>query len=117
MMKKLFSVIMFALIASVAHAHVIDGTWQTKIAGPDGDMELTFVFKVTDGKLTGVVRSPNGDMEISNTKLDGKQFSFDVSFNGMTIKHDCTLQDDNTVNMKVTGTPMGDSSLVLKKQA
>src|SRR5690606_30047030 len=96
------------------HANDIDGTWTAQM--PGGDMEITFVFKITDGKLTGVVRSPNGDMDITNTKVDGKQFSFDVSFGDMTIKHHCTLQDDGTINMKASGTPMGDMEMVLKKQ-
>lgn len=109
--------ILFLLVATSAYANDIDGTWKTNIQGPNGDMELTFVFKMADGKLTGVVQSPNGDIAITNTKVDGKQFSFDVSFDGMTIKHDCTLQKDDTINMKVVGTPMGDSTLVLKRQA
>ena len=113
-MKKILPVIALLLFAFSAYANDIDGTWKAQM--PGGDMELTFVFKVTDGKLTGVVRSPNGDLDISNTKVNGKQFSFDVAFEGMTIKHDCTLQDDGTINMKASGTPMGDMEMVLKKQ-
>ena len=46
-------------------------------------------------KLTGTVQGPQGDpMDISNGKVDGDKFSFDVSFNGMTIKHECTLAGD-----------------------
>lgn len=116
-MKKILPVIVFLLVAVSGFAKGIDGTWNTTMQGPDGEMELTFVFKMVDGKLTGAVKSPNGDMEISNTKVDGKEFSFDVSFNGMTIKHKCTLKEDDTIGMKVEGTPMGDSEFVLKRQA
>jgi hypothetical protein len=107
---------MFLLVTSGVYANDIEGTWVAKMQGPDGDMELTFVFKMVSGKLTGVVQSPNGDMEISNTKVNGKEFSFDVAFDGMTIKHDCTLQQDNTISMKATGTPMGDMNMVLKRK-
>jgi hypothetical protein len=113
-MKRILPVIMLLLVASGAYANGIEGTWKAKMA--DGDMELTFVFKMADGKLTGVVQSPNGDMEITNAKVNGKQFSFDVSFNDMTIKHDCTLQEDDTISMKATGTPMGDMALILTRQ-
>jgi hypothetical protein len=113
-MKKFLSVIVLLLAVSSVYAQGIDGTWVG--SAPNGEMTLTFVFKVTDGKLTGVVKTPNGDSEIINTKIDGKKFSFDVSFNDMTIKHDCVLQEDNTINMKASGTPMGEMAMVLKRQ-
>jgi hypothetical protein len=115
-MKKFLPVVLFMLIASSAFAKGIEGTWKTKIQGPEGDMELTFVFKMEGGKLTGVVQSPNGDMQITNTKVNGKEFSFDVSFNEMTIVHNCILKEDDTITMKVTGTPMGDTEMILKRQ-
>lgn len=116
-MKKILSVIILLLVGSGAYANGIEGTWKAKVQGPNGDMELTFVFKMTDGKLSGVVRTPNGDTEITNAKVSGKEFSFNVSFNDMTIKHDCSLQEDGTISMKATGTPMGDTAIVLKRQS
>lgn len=108
---------MLLLVTSSVYAKGIEGTWVAKMQGSEGEMELTFVFKMEAGKLIGVVRSPNGDIEITNTKVDGKEFSFDVSFNDMTIKHNCTLQEDDTINMKATGTPMGDMTLKLTRKA
>lgn len=115
-MKKILPLIILMLVTSGAFANGINGTWKTQMQGPNGGMELTFVFKMTDGKLSGVVQSPNGDIEISNAKVNGKNFSFDVSFNDMTIVHDCTLQEDDTISMKVSGAPMGDSTMILKRQ-
>ena len=77
-MKKLLSVVMFLFIAASCFATDIEGTWKAKMQGGDGEMELTFVFKMVGEKLTGTIKSPNGDMEITNTKVDGKEFSFDV---------------------------------------
>jgi hypothetical protein len=115
-MKMILAVMLFSLVASSGFANEIEGTWKTKIGGPDGEMELTFVFKMEDGKLTGVVQSMNGDTPISNSKVDGKEFSFDVSFNDMVIKHQCTLNESDTITMKVSGTPMGDMELVLNRK-
>lgn len=115
-MKKILPVILFVLMASSCFANGIDGTWKAKMEGGDEGMELTFVFKMDNGKLTGTVKSPNGDIEITNTKIDGKEFSFDVAFNDSTIKHKCTLNDDGTITMKVEGAPMGDMQMVLTKQ-
>lgn len=113
-MIRILSAIILLVVASNTYANDIEGTW--KASTPDGGMELTFVFKLVDGKLTGVVSSPNGDMPISNTKIDGKQFSFDVSVNDMVIKHDCIMQDDGSISMKASGTPMGDMALILKRK-
>lgn len=116
-MKKILSVFVFVLIASYGFAAGIDGNWIANMKGPDGsEMAMTFVFKMDGDKLTGVVKSPNGDMPISNTKIEGKVFSFDVSFNDMTITHNCTLKEDDTISMKVVGTPMGDSEMILKRE-
>jgi hypothetical protein len=116
-MKKILSVFVFVLIASYGFAAGIDGNWIANMKGPDGsEMAMTFVFKMDGEKLTGTIKTPNGDMPISNTKIEGKAFSFDVSFNDMTIKHNCTLKEDDTISMKVVGSPMGDSEMILKRE-
>ena len=115
-MRTLLTVILFLTIVTSAFASGIEGTWKGKMQGPDGNsMEITFVFKMEGQKLTGFVKSPNGDMPISNTQIKDKEFSFDVSFNEMVIKHNCTLKEDGTISMKVTGAPMGDSEIILKR--
>ena len=116
-MKTILAVISFLFIAATSFATGVEGKWSATIKGPDGNgMELTFVFKMDGAKLTGVIKSPNGDMEISNTKIDGKEFSFEISFNDTTIKNNCILNDDDTITMKVVGSPMGDAEVILKRQ-
>lgn len=117
-MKTILSVCLFLFIATSAIAAGIEGSWTAEMKGPDGGegMTITFAFKMEGDKLTGAVQTPNGDMPISNTKIDGKSFSFDVSFNDMSIKHECILKDDDTISMKVVGSPMGDSEMILKRK-
>jgi hypothetical protein len=117
-MKTILTVFLFLFIASSGIAAGIEGSWTTEMKGPDGGegMTLTFVFKMEGDKLTGAVQTPNGDTPISNTKVDGKSFSFEVSFNDMSIKHECILKDDDTISMKVVGSPMGDSEMILKRK-
>jgi hypothetical protein len=116
-MKTILSVCLFLLISTAGFAAGVEGNWVANMKGPDGsEMVMTFVFKMDAGKLTGLVKSPNGDMPISNTKIDGKVFSFDVSFNDMTIKHNCVLKEDDTISMKAVGTPMGDTEMILKRE-
>jgi hypothetical protein len=82
--------------AATAMAADVTGTWTTEATAPDGSsMQLTFTFKQDGAALTGTVQGPQGDaIAISNGKIDGDKFSFDVSFNGMTIHHDCTVDGD-----------------------
>ena len=117
-MKKILSVFVFLLIATFGFAAGIEGNWVANMKGPDGGdgMTMTFSFKMDGDKLTGVIKTPNGDMPISNTKINGKTFSFDVSFNETTITHNCTLKEDDTISVKVVGSPMGVSEIILKRE-
>jgi hypothetical protein len=116
-MKTILSTVLFLMITSAAFAVNFEGNWATKVKVQDGtDMELTFVFKMEGEKLTGVIKTPNGDMAISNPNVIDKVLTFDVTFGDMTIKHVCTLKDDDTISAKVEGSPMGDSEMILKRQ-
>jgi len=116
-MKTLLSTVLFLMITAATFAVNFEGKWVGKVKGQDGnDMELTFVFKMDGEKLTGVINSPNGDMPVSNVKVVDKVLTFDISFGDMTMKHVCTMKDDDTISAKVEGSPMGDSEMILKRQ-
>jgi hypothetical protein len=81
----------------------INGRWLSKFETPDGEtMELTFTFKVDGDKLTGKVESAMGEIELTNGKVKGDEFSFDVDLGGNTIGHDCKISGDE-IKMKVKG--------------
>ncbi len=89
----------------------IDGRWQGEMGSPDmGTMVLIFNFKVDGEDLIGTVESDMGEMVISNGKVNGAEFSFDVDAGGMVISHQCTYADD-TITMTVPG--FGDNSEVI----
>jgi len=93
--------LVMTLSAATAMATDVAGTWTAEMKTPDGNsMQMTFTFKQDGAKLTGTVEGAMGEpMEISNGKIDGDKFSFDVSFNGMVIHHDCTVTGDNEIKM------------------
>ncbi|MGO9776105.1 MAG: hypothetical protein ACLQGT_15760 [Terracidiphilus sp.] len=99
-MKKLLclcAALMMAFTAASAFAASdVTGSWTANVAGPNGDsMQITFTFKMDGAKLTGTVTGPQGDpMEITEGKIDGDSISFNVSFNGMTIKHEGVIAGD-----------------------
>jgi hypothetical protein len=98
-MKRLLSIaagLALVLTAATALAADVTGAWTGSAQGPNGDgFQLSFTFKQDGANLTGSVQGPQGDpIAISNGKVDGDKFTFDVSFNGMTIHHDCTVNGD-----------------------
>jgi len=111
-MKKLVmicAVLAMTLFAGKAMAADVTGSWTTTMQTQDGNStQLTFTFKQDGATVTGTVLSPMGGdpMEITNGKVDGDKFTFDVSFNGMTIHHNCTV-DGDTIKMS-TKTDSGD---------
>jgi hypothetical protein len=110
-MKKLFAicaVLAMTLFAGKAMAADVTGSWTTSMQTQDGNStQITFNFKQDGAALTGTVAGPMGDpLPITNGKVDGDKFTFDVSFNGMTIHHECTVTGE-TIKMS-TKTDSGD---------
>lgn len=101
-------------IVGLGFAQDIDGKWTGKMQSPNGEVELVFNFKVNADTLTGTVESPMGNIPFSNTKVMGKKFSFDVSFNEMTISHQCISMGDS-IAMKVLGLGGEDTTIILKR--
>jgi len=80
--------------ATTARAADITGTWNASMQAPGGgdSMQIAFTFKQDGAVLTGSVQGPQGDaMAITDGKIDGDKISFKVSFNGMTITHEGTI--------------------------
>ena len=123
----LFSVcaVLFAAVAARAAfaATDINGTWAGDLATPDGNsFTLTYTFKVDGGKLTGNVQGPQGDpLNLDNGKMDGDKFSFDVSFNGITINNEGTVNADDTIKLSTKASdgsfPPGELTLKRVKTA
>lgn len=88
------------LSAATAMAADVTGTWTGGATTPDGtSLQITFTFKQDGATLTGSVQLPGSDpIAISNGKVDGDKFTFDDSFNGIVIHHDCTVNGD-TIKM------------------
>lgn len=89
----------------------IDGKWLGKVSSPQGDMELTFNFKVDGDKLTGTSSSPMGSMELTNGVVNGDDFSFDIDMQGMKISHKCKYLPDDSIEVKVN---VMDQDMVMK---
>ena len=89
-MRKLMTTgFLLGLLSLTALAADVTGKWTAQMTGRDGQTrEQTFNFKVDGNALTGTLSGRQGDMEISDGKIDGDQISFTQSmeFNGNTMR-------------------------------
>jgi hypothetical protein len=96
-MLSLCALLLLVLSPALAMAADITGTWVGTMKGPDGngDFQLSFTFKQDADKFTGSVLGPQGDpISFTDGKIDGNKITFTVSFNGMTITHEGTVDGD-----------------------
>ncbi len=105
--------ILSTLFATFSFAADINGRWEGTIAGPEGDFQIGFNFKVDGATLTGTVEGPDGDIPIDDGKVDGDHISFKTHFDDNEINHDGTVSGD-TIQLKVEG-PWGESEMTLKR--
>ena len=113
-MKKLFFVLLFLAGSVTAFAQSkIEGKWKGTAESPNGTFELNYVFKVEGEKLTGALVSEFGEIPLENGKVDGKKFSYTLSFNGdMVINVSGELLKDDEITTK---TDMGETKLTRVK--
>lgn len=100
-MKKLF--VFFFMLCSMAafsQTNPIDGKWKGTRETPNGTFEIEYTFKVEGDKLTGTWKTQFGETKIENGKVDGKKFSYSISFNEMTINNTGELINENEIVTK-----------------
>jgi len=94
-MKKVLLIAIIALFAVVkSNAQGVDGKWKTTFESPQGSMELTFVFKAEGEKLTGKISSDMGEIEITNGKIKGNEFSYEIDAMGNPMTQKGKLENE-----------------------
>ncbi len=106
--------VLTAFAFSFMMAQDINGKWKGEMQNPNGSMELIFTFQVSGDSLTGNVASEMGEIPISNSKIKGNSFAFDISLGEMVINHQCTFMQDS-ISMKVPGMQGDTVEIFLKR--
>lgn len=99
------------VLTRVTEKNKIDGEWIGTASSPQGDFELTFLFKVDGDKLTGKNSSAMGEIDLINGVVNGNDFSFDVDLQGMTVSHKCKYLEDDSIEVKAL---VMDNEMVMK---
>jgi hypothetical protein len=107
-MKKLLAATLFVALTSVAAlAADFNGKWTAEVPSRQGGtMTNTFTFKVDGAKLTGSMSTQQGDVDITNGKVDGDNVSFDIvrEFNGNSFTLSYAGKADGADSIKFTRT-------------
>jgi hypothetical protein len=75
---KIVTAVLVLFLTLPAFAADPTGKWKAAMQGPDGEMQLTFNFKLDGDKVTGTVEGPMGEMPITEGKMEGDAISFTV---------------------------------------
>jgi hypothetical protein len=77
------------LLAGMALAADVDGTWTGTVSTPGGEFPVNFTFKADGANLTGsMLGQDNNQIPIRDGKIDGNNISFTISldFGGQEMK-------------------------------
>ena len=102
MIKKTFlsAFLVFSMIA-LCLAATIDGTWVGTMTTPDGQgFPIAYHFKADGDKLTGTIDIPDSELTIEDGKINGKNFTFNVNYNGEGYLHEGEFMEDS-IKVKV----------------
>jgi hypothetical protein len=98
---KLFITLLFLIGGLTCFAqNTIDGNWKGTRETPNGTFEVNYTFKVEGNVLTGTWKTQFGETKLENGKIDGKKFSYSISFNDMKIDYTGEVVGDNELSIK-----------------
>ncbi len=99
-MKLFFTLLLLVGGLTTFAQNKIDGNWKGTRETPNGTFEINYTFKVEGNELKGTWKTQFGEAELEKGKVDGKKFSFSISFNDMTINSTGELTGDDEVLIK-----------------
>lgn len=80
--------------------NTLDGNWKGTRETPNGTFEVNYTFKVEGNTLTGTWKTQFGETKLENGKVDGKKFSYSITFNDMTINSTGEIINENELLVK-----------------
>jgi hypothetical protein len=99
-MKLLFTLLLLVGGLTTFAQSKIDGNWKGTRETPNGTFEINYTFKAEGNELKGTWKTQFGETKIENGKIDGKKFSFSVSFNDRKIDYTGEVISDDELTVK-----------------
>jgi len=89
-----------------------DGTWNTTMNTPMGPQQGTLILQTDGNALTGRMKSPQGEVELSDGTVDGNALSWKASITTpmpMTLEFSAKV-DGDSISGSVKLGPFGNAS-------
>jgi hypothetical protein len=99
-MKILFTLLILIGGVTTFAQNTLDGNWKGTRETPNGTFEVNYTFKVEGSELTGTWKTQFGEAKSENGKVDGKKFSYSISFNDMKLNYTGEVVSDNELSIK-----------------
>jgi hypothetical protein len=99
-MKILFTLLILIGGVTTFAQNTLDGNWKGTRETPNGTFEVNYTFKVEGSELTGTWKTQFGEAKLENGKVDGKKFSYSISFNDMKLNYTGEVVSDNELSIK-----------------
>jgi hypothetical protein len=99
-MKYIFSLLLLLGGYTVFAQNPIDGNWKGSRETPNGTFEVNYTFKVEGNVVTGVWKTQFGESKLEDGKIEGKKFSYSISFNDTKISSTAELISENEILVK-----------------
>ena len=99
-MKYFLTLLLLVGGLTVFSQNAIDGSWKGTRETPNGSFEVNYTFKVEGNVVKGTWKTQFGETELKDGKIDGKKFSFTISFNDITINSTGELVKDDEILIK-----------------
>lgn len=110
MNKKLLSTVALvfgAFLICFAVVADLTGKWAGSIKTPNGDFPIKYTFKVDGEVLTGTADAPGGAIPITDGKISGNNFVFNMDVNGNAVKNVGKFYGDSiTIDVNYQGMNM-----------
>jgi hypothetical protein len=99
-MKYFFTLLLLIGGSAVFAQNAIDGNWKGTRETPNGTFEVTYTFKVQGSEVKGTWKTQFGEAALEKGKIDGKKFSYSITFNDTTINSTGELISENEILIK-----------------
>ena len=99
-MKIVFTLLLLAGGLATFAQNTLDGNWKGTRETSNGTFEVNYTFKVEGTTLTGTWKTQFGETKLENGKIDGKKFSYSISFNDRKIDYTGEVVNDNELLLK-----------------
>lgn len=110
MRKKLLSTLALVFggtLICLAVMADLTGKWKGAFKTPNGEFPIAYTFKVDGEKLTGSATSRQGDIPITDGKISGVNFVFNIDYNGTPLKNVGKFYGDSiTIDIAMGANPL-----------